>query len=161
MKRFIAGIINVDRVLYIIAGIVLCCMVVLTLCDVILRNLGSPITGSLEIMQYGGCIVFSFSVPYATWNKAQIFVDLIVEKINSQNKRILNIVTRILGVLLFLYIAYQAIIYGIDVKGTGEATAYFRIPYYPFAYLIALAFLFQGLTIFCDLVQTVKGGNNE
>ncbi|MBN2403883.1 MAG: TRAP transporter small permease [Spirochaetes bacterium] len=158
MKRFLEGIISIDKLLYIIAGAVLCCMVILTLCDVILRNLGSPITGSMEIMQYAGCIVFSFSVPYATWNKAQIFVDLIVEKLKSDNKKILNIITRIIGIALFLFIAYNAIVYGIDVKKTGEATAYFRIPYYPFAYLIALAFIFQGLTIFYDLVQTVKGG---
>ena len=84
-----------------------------------------------------------------------------MEKLNAKNKKILNIITRLLGIALFLFIAYNAIIYGIDVKKTGEATAYFRIPYYPFAYVIAFAFLFQGFTIFCDLVQTIKGGDNE
>ena len=67
MKRLMAGIVNVDKLLYIISGIVLCCMVLLTLCDVILRNFGHPITGSNEFMMYAGCIVFGFSIPYATW----------------------------------------------------------------------------------------------
>jgi TRAP-type transport system small permease protein len=161
MKRLMAGIVNFDKLLYIISGIILCFMVLLTLCDVILRNFGHPITGSNEFMMYGGCIVFSFSVPYATFMKAQIIVDIFTEKLNPENQRIMSIITRIVGIALFLFIAYNCIVYGIDVKKTHEATAYFRIPYYPFAYVIALAFLFQGFTIFCDLVQKIKGGNNE
>lgn len=161
MKRFIASITGFDKTFYIISGIVLIFMVILTLFDVVLRNFGHPITGSLEIIQYSGCIVFSFAVPYATWMKAQIFVDLILEKLKPDNKRIMNIITRSIGVIIFLFISYNCLIYGLDVKTTGECTAYFRIPYYPFAYAIALSFLLQALTILCDLLQTVKGGNNE
>jgi TRAP-type C4-dicarboxylate transport system permease small subunit len=161
MKSFMNGIFKIDRTLYIVSGIVLFLMVILTLCDVILRNLGLPITGSMEVMQYGGCIVFSFSIPYATWNKVQIIVDMFIEKLSSGIKKNFSIVTRFVGILLFFFIAYNSIKYGLDVRHTGEATAYFRIPYYPFAYILAVAFIFQGLTILCDLIQAVKGGNNE
>ena len=63
MKRFMAGIVTIDKSLYVIAGIVLAFMIVLTFFDVILRNLGHPITGSMEFIQYGGSIVFGFSIP--------------------------------------------------------------------------------------------------
>ena len=136
-------------------------MVLVTLSDVILRNLGHPITGSMEIMQYAGCIVFSFSMPYATWMKVQIYVDLIVDKLKPEKKKILNSATRVIGVALFLFIAYNCLLYAIDVGKTGECTAYFRIPICPFAYIISFTFLFQGLTLFCDLIRTIKGGENE
>ncbi len=161
MNRFIANVINIDKLFYIISGIVLVFMITLTLFDVVLRNFGHPITGSLEIIQYSGCIVFSFSVPYATWMKAQIFVDLLLEKITPDNKRIMNIITRSIGIIIFLFISYNCFLYGLDVRTTGECTAYFRIPYYPFAYAISFSFLLQALTILCDLIQTIKGGNNE
>jgi len=45
---------------------VLAFMIILTFFDVILRNLGHPITGSMEFIQYGGSIVFGFSIPYGT-----------------------------------------------------------------------------------------------
>ena len=51
--------------------------------------------------------------------------------------------------------------YGLDVKRTGELTASFKIPYYPFCFAISLSFLFQSLTIGCDLIKTIQGGNNE
>ncbi len=161
MKRFMAGIVGVDRVLYIVAGSVLACMILVTLCDVILRNFGHPITGSMEFIQYGGAIVFGFSVPYGTLLGAQVIVDIATEKLKPGKKRAMNIATRCVGVLLFLFIAYNFFKYGIDVRHTGERTASFKIPYYPFAFALAFSFLLQSFTVFCDLIKKMKGEGNE
>jgi TRAP-type transport system small permease protein len=161
MKRLIAGIVNIDKLLYIIAGIALACMIILTLCDVVLRNFGHPITGTMEFIQYGGCIVFAFSIPYGTLLGAQVIVDIITEKLSPGKKRTIEIVTRCVGILLFLFITYNFVLYGIDAKHTGERTAYFKIPYYPFSFALAVSFLLQSFTIFCDLIKTVKGADNE
>ena len=161
MKRFMAGIVSIDKSLYVIAGSVLAFMIVLTFFDVILRNLGHPITGSMELIQYGGSIVFGFSIPYGTLLGAQIIVDIITEKLSPGKKRIINIVTRCVGILLFLFVAYNFFVYGIDVRQTGERTASFKVPYYPFAFALSLSFLLQSFTIFRDLLKTVKGADNE
>lgn len=160
MKRFISGVAGIDKTLYVIAGVVLGFMIVLTLCDVILRNFGHPITGSMEIIQYGGAIVFGFSIPYGTMLGAQVIVDLITEKLGPGNRRTIEIITRIIGILLFLFIAYNFYLYGIDVRKTGERTASFKIPYYPFSFALSFSFLLQSVTIFCDLLKKVKGANN-
>ena len=160
MKRFIAGVVNIDKLLYIIAGSVLVCMIILTLCDVVLRNFGHPITGSMEIIQYGGCIVFGFAIPYATMLRAQVIVDMLTEKLGPGKKRIVNIVTRGIGIIIFLFVAYNFALYGIDVMHTGERTASFKIPYYPFSFALSLSFLLQSFTVFRDLIKTVKGGND-
>ena len=164
MRRFVEGVISVDKCLYVIAGIILASLVVLTFIDVVSRNFGHPITGSMEIIQYGGSLVFAFSIPLATWLKAQIIVDFIIEKIDARSKKavkIINCITRCIGIALFLFIAYNFFLYGIDVKRTGELTASFKIPYYPFVYGISLSFLFQSLTILCDLIRTLQGETNE
>ena len=157
MKRFMAGIVNIDKLLYVIAGGVLACMIILTLCDVILRNLGHPITGSMEFIQYGGSIVFGFSIPYGTLLGAQVIVDILTEKLNPGMKRSINIITRCVGILLFLFIAYNFFLYGIDVRHSGERTASFKIPYYPFSFALSFSFFLQSLTIFRDLILVVKG----
>ncbi len=161
MKRFIASIANVDKSLYVIAGIVLACMIVLTLLDVILRNFGHPITGSMEFIQYGGAIVFGFSIPYGTMLGAQVIVDVITEKLSSRKKRIINILSRCVGIILFLFVAYNFFVYGIDVQKTGERTASFKIPYYPFAFALSFSFLFQSFTVGCDLIKTIRGADHE
>lgn len=161
MKRFIASIVNIDKLLYIIAGSVLACMIMLTLCDVILRNFGHPITGSMELIQYGGCIVFGFAVPYGTLLGCQVAVDIITQKFSPGKRRIVEIITRCIGIILFLFIAYNFSVYGIDVRKTGERTASFNVPYYPFAFALSFSFLLQSFTIFCDLLKTVKGADDE
>lgn len=161
MKRFITSIDNINRLLYIIAGMVLACMIILTLFDVVLRNFGHPITGSMEFIQYGGSIVFGFSVPYGTRLGAQVVVDIITRKLNQKNKRMIDVMTRAAGIIIFLFIAYNFFVYGIDVQKTGERTATFKIPYYPFAFALSLSFLMQSFTIFCDLIKTAKGADHE
>jgi TRAP-type transport system small permease protein len=161
MKRFMAGIVGIDKSLYVIAGGVLACMIILTLFDVILRNFGHPITGSMEFIQYGGSIVFGFSIPYGTLLGAQVIVDMVTEKLSPGKKRTVAIVTRCIGILLFLFVAYNFFIYGMDVRRTGERTASFKIPYYPFSFALSLSFLLQSLTVFRDLITTVKGADNE
>jgi TRAP-type C4-dicarboxylate transport system permease small subunit len=161
MKRFTAGIVAVDKSLYVIAGVVLAFMIILTLCDVILRNFGHPITGSMEFIQYGGSIVFGFSIPFGTLLGAQVIVDIVTEKLSPGKKRTIGIATRCIGILLFLFIAYNFFAYGMDVRRTGERTASFKIPYYPFSFALSLSFLLQSLTVFRDLVRTVKGADNE
>ena len=159
MKRFIAGIANVDKSLYVIAGGILACMIILTFFDVILRNFGHPITGSMEFIQYGGAIVFGFSIPYGTMLGAQVIVDILTEKLSSRKKRMMNVVTRCVGILIFLFVAYNFFVYGIDVQKTGERTASFKIPYYPFAFALSFSFLLQSFTILCDLIKTAKGAD--
>jgi TRAP-type C4-dicarboxylate transport system permease small subunit len=161
MKRFMSGVVVVDKSLFVIAGGVLASMIILTLFDVVLRNFGHPITGSMEFIQYGGSIVFGFSIPYGTLLGAQVIVDIITEKLSPGKKRTINIVTRCVGVLLFLFIAYNFFMYGLDVRHTGERTASFKIPYYPFSFALSLSFLLQSFTIFRDLIKTVKGADDE
>jgi TRAP-type C4-dicarboxylate transport system permease small subunit len=161
MKRFVAGIVSVDKSLYVIAGSILAFMIVLTFFDVILRNLGHPITGSMELIQYGGSIVFGFSIPYGTLLGAQIIVDILTEKLSPKKNRIIKVLTRCVGIIIFLFVAYNFFVYGIDVRKTGERTASFKVPYYPFAFALSLSFLLQSFTILRDLVKTVKGADHE
>jgi TRAP-type C4-dicarboxylate transport system permease small subunit len=161
MKRFMAGIVTIDKSLYVMAGVVLAFMIVLTFFDVILRNLGHPITGSMELIQYGGSIVFGFSIPYGTLLGSQVIVDIITEKLSPGKKRTIDTVTRCVGILLFLFVAYNFFVYGIEVRHSGERTASFKVPYYPFAFALSLSFLLQSFTVFRDLIKTVKGADNE
>jgi TRAP-type C4-dicarboxylate transport system permease small subunit len=161
MKRFTAAVASIDKLLYIVAGGVLACMIIITLCDVILRNFGHPITGSMEIIQYGGSIVFGFAIPYGTLLGCQVIVDIVTEKLSPGKKRVIEVITRCIGVLLFLFIAYNFYVYGIDVSKTGERTASFKIPYYPFSFALCFSFLLQSFTIFCDMLNKAKGAENE
>jgi TRAP-type C4-dicarboxylate transport system permease small subunit len=161
MSRFNDGIIRIDKIMYAISGATLVVMVLVTLCDVILRNFGHPITGSMEIIQYGGSIVFGFSVPYATYIGAMVRVDILTEKMKPGLKRAFDIVTRIIALLFLLFVAYNFFGYAQDARRAGEVTASFRVPTYPFIYALAACFFFHSLTVVVDLIRTIRKDNNE
>ena len=161
MKRVMDSIRKTDMVFYVVAGVILIAMVLVTLFDVILRNFGRPITGSMEIIQYGGAIVFGFSVPYATFLKAQVRVDLITDTLKPATARIVSIVTRIVGIALFLFVCYNFFLYGLDVKRTGELSPSFKIPYYPIVFALSASFLLQSLTIFYELIEILRHKDSD
>jgi hypothetical protein len=86
---------------------------------------------------------------------------LVTRKLGIKNRKRIKAATRGIGIIMFLFIAYNFFVYALDVKRTGELTASFKIPYYPFCFAISLSFLFQSFTIFCDLIKTLQGEKHE
>jgi len=161
MKRFLAAIYKTDVAFHIISGIVLAFMMCITLIDVLARNLGHPIVGAMEIISFGGAVVVGFAIPYASWKRVHVYVDLIVNKLNPGKKMALNAITRCMGMALFIFIGVNFIVYGLDLIRTGEVSASFRLPYYPIAFGLSLSCFLESITLFADLIRTIKGGGNE
>jgi TRAP-type transport system small permease protein len=159
MKRFMAAVYRIDLTFHVISGLALAFMMVVTLLDVIMRNIGHPIVGSVEIISFCGSIVFGFAIPYASWKKAHVYVDLVVAKLSPRNQIILTAITRCMGIALFVFIGSNFIGYGRDLLRTGEVSASFRLPYYPIAFGLSLSCFLQSITLCCDLVRTIKGAN--
>ena len=153
-----AAVLKIDIAFHIIAGSVLAFMMVVTLLDVVMRNLGHPIVGTVEIISFCGSVVVGFAIPYTSWKKAHVYVDLVVEKLSPRNKMIMAVITRCMGIALFVFIGYNFIVYGRDLLHTGEVSASFRLPYYPIAFGLSLSCFLESATLFCDLLSTVQGG---
>lgn len=161
MKRFLEVIYKTDLTFHVISGIVLALMMAITLIDVLARNLGHPIVGAMEIISFGGSVVVGFAIPYASWKRVHVYVDLLVNKLGPGKKRVLNAVTRCMGMALFVFIGVNFIVYGLDLIRTGEVSASFRLPYYPIAFGLSLSCFLQSLTLFADLLRTLQGGTHE
>jgi TRAP-type C4-dicarboxylate transport system permease small subunit len=157
MSRFVTAIFKVDITFHAIAGSVLAFMMIVTLLDVFMRNIGHPIVGSMEIISFCGSVVIGFAIPYTSWKKAHVYVDMLVDKLSPRSRMAMDGVTRCMGMALFLFISYNFVQYGLDLKRTGEVSASFRLPYYPVAYGLALSCFLQAVTLFTDLIRTVKG----
>lgn len=161
MKRFFAAVYFTDRSLHIVSGVVLALMMALTLCDVILRNIGHPIVGSMEIIQFAGSVVVGFAIPYTTLKKSHVFVDMLIGKLSPAGQRMMNAITRIMGILLFVFIGINFIIYGFDLIRTGEVSAAFRLPYYPIAFGLAFSCFLESLTLLAEFFSIIKGDDHE
>jgi TRAP-type C4-dicarboxylate transport system permease small subunit len=161
MKRFLAVIYKTDITFHVISGIVLAFMMLLTLADVIVRNMGHPIVGAMEIISFSGSVVVGFAIPYTSWKRSHVYVDMITNKLSPGNNMILNAITRCMGMALFIFVGVNFIVYGLDLIRTGEVSPSFMLPYYPIAFGLSLSCFLQSITLFADFVRTVKGGDNE
>ncbi|OGP94512.1 MAG: hypothetical protein A2Z19_06480 [Deltaproteobacteria bacterium RBG_16_54_18] len=153
MKRLKAIVYKLDLSFAVIAGSVLACMMLITLFDVTMRQFKKPLIGGMELISFSGAVVIGFALPYSTLKKSHIYVDLLVDKLSKRPQAILKMLTRIITILLFLFIGYNFILYGLDLIKTGEVSAGFRLPYYPITFGLAVACFLEALTLFSDLLD--------
>jgi TRAP-type C4-dicarboxylate transport system permease small subunit len=160
MKGFLSKIKGISRFLNIIAGISLTFLMLLTVMDVILRSLKSPIVGTYELVAFSGAIVIGFAVPFTSWVRAHIFVDFFILRFSKKVRNIFNVVTRCLVIVLFVLIGWNLIRYGIDLQKSGEVSLTLQMPFYPVAYGVAVCCFVQCFVLICDIIK-IFGGEYE
>lgn len=161
MKRFANIIYKLDLSLHVLAGLGLAFMILLTLTDVLLRSLGRPIVGSIELVCFSGAIVVGFAIPYSSLAQVHIFVDFLIKRLPPKWSFSLRAFTTSIGCLLFLLIGYHFILYGMDLIRTGEVSAGLKIPYYPITFGLALSCLLESMTLLCQLIKLLGRGKYD
>ena len=118
MKSFFRGIERICQVMDWIGGVILVFMMLLTVADVIMRYLGRPVLGTYELVSLAGAIVVGFAMPHTSWEKTHVTVDMLLEKVEKTRKNVLQIITRIMGFLLFIVIGVNLIDMGTTLTQT-------------------------------------------
>jgi TRAP-type C4-dicarboxylate transport system permease small subunit len=160
MKEFLSKINGLSRFLNIIAGISLTFLMLLTVMDVILRALRSPIVGTYELVAFSGAIVIGFAVPLTSWVRGHIYVDFFILRFSQKVRNIFNITTRCLVTVLFFLIGWNLIKYGMDLQKSGEVSLTLQMPFYPVAYAVGVCCFVQCLVLICDIAK-IFGGKYE
>jgi len=160
MERLLQIVSAINKPLTIVAGSALGFVILITVADVVLRFFGRPIPGTFELVCLAGGILICFSIPLTSWARSQIQVEFLVMKLPPRIKKIVNVVTKCLGIGLFLLIAWNVVLLGNELRESGEVSIVLRMPFYPVAYAIGLCSFFQCLVLLCDIVKII-GGKNE
>ncbi len=161
MKRLAEMIYKLDLSFHVLAGLGLAFMILLTLTDILMRGLGRPIVGSIELVCFSGAIVIGFAIPYSSLAQVHIFVDFLIKRLPPRWNTCLKALTTAMGSLLFLLIGYNFVLYGLDLIRTGEVSAGLKIPYYPITFGLALSCLLESVTLLCQLGKLLGRGRNE
>lgn len=160
MKGFLDGVLKINRLMQTIAAIALTFMITLTTADVVLRAFGRPILGAYEIVAICGGIVIGFTTPITSWMRVHISLDFLANRLPGQGRNLLNIITRCVGIGLFLMISWSVMKIGTSFRTGGEVTGTLQLPLYPIAYGIAVCFFILSIVLFCDILK-ILGGSYE
>jgi TRAP-type C4-dicarboxylate transport system permease small subunit len=160
VERLVNSIGRLSSLLNIIAGVAITFVMGLTVLDVILRSFRKPIVGTYELVALSGAVVVGFAIPLTSWMRGHIYVDFLTAKLPKTARSIFNLITRCMGIGLFILIGWNLIKVGIDLKTSGEVSLTLQLPFYPVAFGVAGACFVQCLVLLADMVK-ILGGKYE
>ena len=141
----------------IFGGIILTLMMLITVTDVILRSFGKPIVGTYELVGFCGALVLGFSIPFTSWVRGHIYVDILVQRLPQKGKMGFHVTTRGLAIALFLMTGWNLIKMGTDLLKSGEVSPTLQVPFYPVVYAIGVCCFIQCLVLLADVLKIFEG----
>jgi TRAP-type C4-dicarboxylate transport system permease small subunit len=151
---------KISRWMNVIAYMALTFIMLLTVTDVILRIFRHPIIGTFEIVQLAGAVVIAFGIPFTSWRRGLIYVDFFINTFPGWARNTMNILTRVIGITIFVLIGYNLFRFATDLVISGEVSPTTQIPFYPIVYSMGVACFIQVLVLFTDIIK-VMGGKYE
>lgn len=151
---------KISRWMNVIAYLALTFIMLLTVTDVILRTVRHPIIGTFEIVQLAGAVVIAFGIPLTSWSRGLIYVDFFINTFPGWAKNTMNILTRVIGIAIFIFIGYNLCGFASDLLKSGEVTPTKQLPFYPIVYSMGMACFVQVIVLIADIIK-VMGGKYE
>jgi C4-dicarboxylate transporter, DctQ subunit len=144
-----------------VSGIALLFALFLTVLDVCLRNLfQKPIVGTFEMVGLSGVVIIGFAIPITSSLRSHIYVDFFLQWFSPRGQTILNVATRMLGIALFILIAWNLTLYAKGLYVSGEVTLTRQLPFYPVAFGLAGCCIIECLVLIVDIAK-IFGGTYE
>jgi TRAP-type transport system small permease protein len=139
--------------LEVIAGIALIGVMLLIGSDIVGRIFGFPIPGTYEIVSLAGGLILGLALPATSRAKGHVSADLLSGRLSEKPKLFLAVMTRLIGMAVFLLAGYGMVMMGIRLKISGEVTAVLALPFYYVDYAIGGAFLIQTLILLSEIFE--------
>lgn len=138
-----------------VAGVII--MVLITCVDVIGAKLFLlPVPGAVEIISLVQVTTIVFAVAATYRHSGHISVEMFVTSMRPRIRALFKAFTAFLGLVLFTLLIVEGIQLGNEYHTAGEVTATVQIPFYPFAYIFALALFPIAIMLFVDFIAALK-----
>lgn len=149
-----------SRALSVVAGVSLVLLMTLTVVDVVLRGFRMPIPGTYELVAFAGSLVIGLALPITQRARGHIYVEVLVERLPRAARDGMHLATRLLVIGLFAVIGWNLVKYGIGLIRTHEVSLTLQMPFWPFAFAVALACFVQCLVCVGEIFK-IFGGRYE
>ena len=157
MKALLSTVLRLSSVLHDIASAALTFMMCITVADVVGRAAGHPLMGTYEIVGMTGAVVIGFAIPFTSWEKSHIYMEFLLDRMNRAQRNALMTLTRLLCMVLFLFIGYNLLCLAADYQRAGEVSLTLKIPIFPVIYGFAVCCFMECLVFVCDIIRIWEG----
>ena len=122
-----------------------------------------PLPGSIEIIGFSQIVAIAPAICFTLLLGRHIRIESLMMRLPKRLSAALSSITSFLAFATFAMLLWQSYLYGQSLQEAGEIGSTSRIPFYPFAYLIAfcsipvcLAFLVE---VFKSLTEVFRHGS--
>ncbi|GAB4260410.1 MAG: hypothetical protein Kow00122_17520 [Thermoleophilia bacterium] len=153
--RFLEGVsARLTTVLAAVAGVTLVGMMLLTVANMVLRQVAVPFGATAEVVGWLSALTTALALSYSQVKKAHIAIEMVTDRLPPGARAALVGVMRLVSLALFVLMTWQLAGYATNIRRLGTLSETLRISYYPLVYLVAL-----GVAAFCLrlLVETLSG----
>jgi len=152
------GIRQLNGVMKWVGGIALGAMLLLVVTDVVgTKFFAWPVPGGIELVGFFAVLVAAFPIAYTQWRRGHIEVEYFVEKLSPLPRQIVYGIVTLLGLGLFIVLAWQSYELGRSLQLSGEVSMTQGIPFYPFIYALAFCCLPVCLVLVAQFLKIVLG----
>jgi TRAP-type C4-dicarboxylate transport system permease small subunit len=140
-----------------IAGAAIFVMIGVTIIDIVLRFFKSGITGAYDIVCLAGAVSVACALPYVTAVKGHIAIEFFYQKAGRRGRKILDSFFRLILLVVFAFLVYRNIGYGLYLFSTGQVMLTLRIPIFWLPFLLSVSFALLFIITFYHLIHPGKG----
>lgn len=138
------------------AGVALAVLMGFTAFDVVMRVLGKPLAGSVEIIGWLAAVAMALALGDVQLNRGHVAVTLLAERLSGRKAALFDIVQSAVALLLFGLSSVVLFRYGMTLQGTGSLSETLKVVVYPWVYVVALGFVGLTLALLLDLLQGLQ-----
>jgi TRAP-type C4-dicarboxylate transport system permease small subunit len=116
----------------------------------------TPLPGSYELVVFCQLLGIPFVVAASLLKGKHIAVDIFVNMLPRRMQAVVNCFVAVMGLGLFTVICWQSFLYGTSLQEAGEVSGTIGIPFYPFAYALALSCIPVCLIFIVTLCESIR-----
>lgn len=158
MKRFERFVKDMSRYFELAGAMGLLAMFFVNLIDVVGAKLFKwPLPGALEIISFSLLIAIAPAIAHGLFLGVHLRIDFIIQKFPRTLRAVLDTFVSILCMILFILIFWKGLEYGYSLQKAGEIGSSSKIPFFPFAYILAISCVPAVLYFVLETIKSVKG----
>ena len=133
------------------AGVALVLMLLLTVLNIVLRLAGMPLNGTFELVGLIAAVVTGLTLADAQRAKSHIAIDLLMVRAPMRFQLWTAVLMTVVAVVMFVVLAWQLVVYGLNLQAEGAATASLQLEIWPTPLILAVGVGVLALALVADL----------
>jgi TRAP-type C4-dicarboxylate transport system permease small subunit len=115
-----------------------------------------PFPGSVEIISFSQIVAIAPAIAFTLILGRHIRVEFIIDRFPKRIRAALTSIGSLLSLILFVLLLWQSYLYGVSLQKAGEIGSTSYLPFYPFAYLIALCSIPVCLVFLMEVLKSLN-----